>query len=97
MARLRIEVVYARRENQQVVLVEVEEGARAADAIKASRLGLLNPEIEAADAPIGIFGNSVAPETLLRDGDRVEIYRPLVIDPKTARRAKADAKKRRPR
>jgi len=89
MARLRIEVVYAIREHQEVVLVELEEGARALDAIRQSRLSLLHPEIDAVDPSMGIFGRRVPPETLLRDGDRVEIYRPLVSDPKAARRAKA--------
>ena len=97
MARLRIEVVYAKRERQEVVLVELEEGARAIDALRESRLCALYPEIDAAAAPLGIFGQGVPPETLLRDGDRVEIYRPLAIDPKLARRAKATAKKRRGR
>lgn len=94
MARLRIEVVYALPENQRVVLVELEEGARVIDAVRESGLGILHPEIVAADTAVGIFGRRVAPETPLRDGDRVEIYRLLLIDPKTARRAKASAKKR---
>jgi hypothetical protein len=89
MARLRIEVVYAKRDRQEVVLVELDEGARAIDAIRESRLGLLHPEIDAVNPSTGIFGRRVAPETSLRDGDRVEIYRPLLIDPKAARRAKA--------
>ena len=97
MARLRIEVVYAKREHQEVVLVELDEGARAVDAIRESRLGLFYPEIDAVNPSTGIFGRRVPPETLLRDGDRVEIYRPLLTDPKAARIAKATAKRRRPR
>ena len=97
MARLRIEVVYAKREHQEVVLVELDEGARAADAIRESRLSLLYPEIDAVNPSTGIFGRRVPPETPLRDGDRVEIYRPLLTDPKAARSAKAIAKRRRPR
>ena len=89
MARLRIEVVYAKQERQEVVLVELHEGARVVDALRESRLGLLYPEVDAANPAMGIFGRRVAPETLLRDGDRVEIYRPLLADPKAARRAKA--------
>ncbi len=95
MARLRIEVVYARPESQRVVLVELEEGACVVDAVRLSRLGVLHPEIGAADSAVGIFGRRVAPETPLRDGDRVEIYRPLLIDPKTARRAKAQKRRAR--
>jgi putative ubiquitin-RnfH superfamily antitoxin RatB of RatAB toxin-antitoxin module len=94
MARLRVEVVYACPESQQVVLVDLEEGARVADAVRESRLCILHPEIDPACSATGIFGRRAAPDTPLRDGDRVEIYRPLLIDPKTARRAKAAAKAR---
>jgi len=96
MARLRIEVVYAKREHQEVVLVELDEGARAIDAVRESRLVLLHPEIDAVHPSTGIFGRRVPPETPLRDGDRVEVYRPLFIDPKAVRMAKAIAKRRRP-
>ncbi len=97
MARLNIEVIYATREGQEIVQVGLEDGALAIDALRESGLGLRHPEIDAAHSALGIFGRRVAPDTLLRDGDRVEIYRPLRIDPKEARRAKVSAKKRRKR
>jgi len=97
MARLRVEVVYAKRERQEIVLVELDEGARAIDAIRESGLRALHPEIDAANPPTGIFGLRVPPDTILRDGDRVEIYRRLIIDPKAARSAKVSAKRRRSR
>ena len=85
-------------ERQEVVLVELDEGARAVDAIRESRLGLLHPEIDAVNPSTGIFGRRVPPETPLRDGDRVEIYRPLVTDPKAARGAQGTRKRgRRPK
>lgn len=97
MALLRIEVVYALRERQEVVAVELEEGCRAIDALRASGLLLRHPEVSPGNPALGIFGRSVDPATSLRDGDRVEVYRPLRLDPKIARREKAAAKRRRPR
>ena len=47
------------------------------------------PDLDPAHGPIGIFGRVVAPDALLKDGDRVEIYRPLLADPKDARRTRA--------
>lgn len=97
MARLRIEVVYALRERQEVVTVELEEGSRALDALRASGLVRRHPAIPAASPLLGIFGRRADPATPLKDGDRVEVYRPLNLDPKAARREKAAAKRRRPR
>lgn len=95
MARLSIEVIFATRERQEIVSVALEAGARAIDALRASRLCERYPEIDARSPRLGIFGKEVAPDALLADGDRVEIYRPLAIDPKDARRARAGAKSHR--
>jgi len=89
MAKLRIEVVYALPQGEDAVELELASGATAADALKASGLLERHPEIEPARYAIGIFGRVVAPTALLSDGDRVEIYRPLVVDPKEARRLRA--------
>ncbi len=95
MARLNVEVVRADKLRQQVVKLVVEQGASVADAARAS--GLISPDHAASGEalPLGIYGKSVAPDTILRDGDRVEIYRPLKLDPKAARRKKAAMKLRR--
>jgi putative ubiquitin-RnfH superfamily antitoxin RatB of RatAB toxin-antitoxin module len=72
--------------------VEVAEGTTAAGAIEAS--GLLDkfPEIELADNRVGIFGKPCPLNQVLRAGDRVEIYRALIADPKEARRNRAARK-----
>jgi len=97
MARLRIEVIYALRNSQQVVLVEIDEGLRAIDAVRASGLCESHPGLDAVRIRLGIFGVEVRQDALLADGDRVEIYRPLAVDPKEARRTKARAGAMRPR
>ena len=91
MALLSIDVIYARPEGQDIARVALEVGARAIDALRESGLCLRYPEIDPCGTALGIFGHRVSPDTLLRDGDRVEIYRPLRVDPKEARRAKARA------
>jgi len=59
------------------------------EAILLSRIAEEFPEIDTATARLGIFGRPVTPDTVLGDSDRVEIYRPLAIDPKEARRRRA--------
>ncbi len=86
---LHIEVVYALPEEQVLVSLEVEEGTTAAQAVERSGIAQKLPDREVAAAPIGIFGRVVAPGAPLRDGDRIEIYRPLQADPKHARRTRA--------
>ena len=86
---LRIEVAYALRENQVLLELEVTEGTTARQAIERSGILQRFPEIDLPRADLGIFGRVVSPDTPLRDGDRVEIYRSLISDPKDARREKA--------
>ena len=81
MAGIRIEVVYATRGAVDAVTVELQPGATVRDAIQAAGLK--------AGAALGIFGKQVAADTVLADGDRVEIYRPLRLDPKERRRERA--------
>ena len=94
MARLSIEVVYATVQCQEVVSVSLEEGARAIDAVRASGMADRHPEIDATALVLGVFGRVLPPQALLQDGDRVEIYRPLIADPKEARRARAAPRRR---
>ena len=63
--------------------------ATALDAIRASGLFERHPELGLGEPLIGIWGRACAPETVLADGDRVEIYRPLTMDPNEARRLRA--------
>ena len=85
---MRVEVVFALRERQELLETDVEEGATVADVIAASKLSRLFPEVDFATLQAGIWGKPVARDKPVRDGDRVELYRPLEIDPKEARRLK---------
>jgi hypothetical protein len=87
MARLRVEVVRALPGRQDLVAVELEQGATVHAALLAAGMPL--------DQPLGIYGRRVALDARLADGDRVEIYRPLRADPKEARRRRALSRKRR--
>ena len=89
MARLKVEVVYATPAQQDVVELEVEEGATALDAWEASGLAAGHPEMAGSEWMLGIFGKRVKPAERLHEGDRVEAYRPLQVNPKEARREKA--------
>lgn len=86
---LRVEVVYALRDRQALLAVDMEEGGTVGQAIQRSGILGQFPEIDLARAKVGIFGRAVSLDAPLRDGDRVEIYRPLIADPKNARREKA--------
>ena len=92
MSGLRVEVVYAMPEQQDVAVVELPPGATAIAAIHASGILRRHPEIDLAHQKIGVFGKLVRAGTALRDGDRVEIYRSLRADPWEARRARASRK-----
>ncbi|HSF20554.1 MAG TPA: RnfH family protein [Burkholderiales bacterium] len=84
-----MEVAYALRERQALVAVEIEEGATIEEAVQRSGILKTFPEIELQRAKVGIFGRPVALGERMREGDRVEIYRPLIADPKEVRRRKA--------
>lgn len=89
---MKVEVAYAKPEAQLVLPVEVPEGATAEQAIRASGILGRFPEIDLASSSIGIYGKPCALERGLRPGDRVEIYRPLIADPKEARRGRVQRK-----
>ncbi|CAL1240267.1 RnfH family protein [Candidatus Methylocalor cossyra] len=87
---MEVEVAYARADRQALLTVEVPPGATARQAIEASGLLGRFPEIDLAVNRIGIFGQPCGLDQMLSPGDRVEIYRPLIADPKEARRRRAD-------
>ena len=87
-AEISVEVVYSRADTQAVVALQLPRGATVQEAIAASGLRERFPEIEPEPAT-GIFGERVKPGEILNDGDRVEIYRALIADPKQARRQRA--------
>lgn len=84
MPELRVTVVYAEPDRQVTRELALPPGSRVADAIRGAAI-----EHDAARVRFGIFGRLVDATTPLRDGDRVEIYRPLKVDPKEARRRRA--------
>lgn len=93
-ATIRVEVAYARPDEQWVIPVEVPEGATLEQAIAASRIQERFPEIELKAAKVGVFGKLGKLSAVLRAGDRVEIYRPLLADPKEVRKQRAAEGKR---
>lgn len=90
-ARIRVSVVHAEPDRVFSVNLELPPGATVADAIVQSGIRRVRPEVEIRDDRVGIFARKAGLQTVLRDGDRVEIYRPLKIDPKEARRRRASA------
>lgn len=86
-----VEVVYALPDRQSVREVRLQSGATVRDAIQQSGLLALHPEIDLAQAAVGVHGRRTTLDASLRERDRVEIYRPLTADPKDARRRRARA------
>ncbi len=91
---IRVEVVYADASSQVMRSVDLAAGATVEDAIHASYILDLAPA-DFTPARVGIFGRIVARSAVLREGDRVELYRPLKIDPKEARRQRVTRQKTR--
>ncbi len=91
---LNIEVAYAEPGKQSLLAFQVACGTTARQAVLQSALVTEFPHVDFAAAPIGIFGKKVKDSAQLREGDRVEVYRALLIDPKENRRRKAAAKQK---
>lgn len=81
-----VTVIYARPAAVTELHVELPAGSRVADALARSGIAARHPEIDAAVGGVGIYGTRVALDSLLADGDRVEVYRPLLANPKERRR-----------
>ena len=86
---IQVEVVYAQAAKQDLVRLSVPEGSTVRQAIEASGLLAKYPEIDLAKNKLGIFAKLSKADTVLRDRDRVEIYRPLIADPKEVRKQRA--------
>lgn len=95
MKRIHIEVVYASKTKQHLIKLSVNEGSTIETAIEQSGILTLYPEINLAKHKVGIFSKVKALSDEIKEGDRIEIYRPLLIDPMEARRAKAKMNARR--
>jgi putative ubiquitin-RnfH superfamily antitoxin RatB of RatAB toxin-antitoxin module len=94
--RICVEVAYALPDRQEIVMLEVEPGTTAVQAVALSAIQEHFPELVLEGAKLGIFGKAVDDAQVLKAGDRVEIYRPLIADPKEVRKRRAaEAKERR--
>jgi len=89
-ANILVEVAYALPEKQYLQRVTLEEGATVEEAIRASGLLTLRSDIDLTKNKVGIYSRPVKLADSVKDGDRVEIYRPLIADPKELRRQRAD-------
>ncbi len=87
--KIQVEVAYALRDEQLILPVVVDSGSTLQDAIQRS--GILDrfPEIDLKVSKVGVFGKLAKLDTVLRQDDRVEIYRPLLADPKEVRKQRA--------
>lgn len=89
-AKLSIDVCYALPDAQTLITVELAPGATVQQAIDASGILARHPEIDLAKLKAGIYGKIKPLDAALADHDRVEIYRPLIVDPKAARQRRVD-------
>jgi len=87
-------VAYATPDKQVEIALEVEENCTVALAIQRSGILQLFPDVKLGEASVGIYSKKVALDAGLREGDRIEIYRPLKIDPKQARLLRAKRAKK---
>ena len=87
--RIHIEVAYALPDRQKILSLLVEPGTTIGEAIEQSRIAEHFEGIEIRDDMVGIFGRRKTLKDVLTEGDRVEIYRPLLADPKEVRRERA--------
>ncbi|TAN82763.1 MAG: RnfH family protein [Gallionella sp.] len=88
--KINIEVVYALPDEQTLLKQSVPEGMTVAEAVKLCGILDKHPEIDLAANKLGIFGKLTRADAVLRDKDRIEIYRPLTADPKEVRRKRAE-------
>ncbi len=84
-----IEVAYATADFQKIMECEIDAGVSPRDAARHSGIGQYFTDIDFNSCKLGIFGKSIAEDYHLVDGDRIEIYRPLIADPKEVRRERA--------
>ena len=89
---LEVEVAYVLLERQFLKAIKLERGATVREAIVASGVLSEFPQINLESASVGIFSKRITLDTPLSDGDRVEIYRPLLVSPTEARRLRAQRK-----
>ena len=84
-----VEVAYALADKQSLISLEVKEGTTLKEAIETSGILEIYNQIDLSKQQVGIFSKFASLDTVLREKDRVEIYRPLVADPKEVRKERA--------
>jgi len=94
VSEIRVEVVYALPERQYLRTVKLEEGSTVEQAIVASGLLELRKDIDLKSNKVGVYSRPVKLADIISDGDRIEIYRPLIADPKELRRQRAEKSKK---
>jgi len=93
-SKITVEVAYARPDMQVILPIEVEAGTSLVEAIHISGILEQFSDIDMAKNKRGIFGKIATDDTVLREHDRIEIYRPLIADPKESRRKRAEKKEK---
>lgn len=86
---INVEIVYANLQQQQLITLQVPSPCSLNSALDQSGILKQFPEINLLENKVGIFGKCVSLETILQDGDRIEIYCPLTLDPKQIRKQRA--------
>jgi len=94
MLPITVQVVYALADKQTVITLAVPVDCNAQQAVEKSGVLIQHADIPWPDSKLGIFGKIVPQNTRLKEGDRIEIYRPLIIDPKESRRQRAQLAKK---
>jgi putative ubiquitin-RnfH superfamily antitoxin RatB of RatAB toxin-antitoxin module len=92
--QLPVEIVLATPGRQVLLALDVVAGSSVADVIARSGIGLQFPELDLDEMAVGIWGTPISRDRPVGPGDRVELYRPLEVDPREARRQRASAEKR---
>jgi len=87
-----VQVCYAMPERELLLALRVAAGSTLEQAVRASGLLQAVPEVDLATSAVGIYGKKKTLDTVLREHDRIELYRPLIADPKEARRRRAGGK-----
>ena len=87
--QISVEVVYPLPQKQEIFTVKLPSGATVREAIESSGVLAKYPEIDLAKNKFGVYAKLAKPDAVLRDRDRVEIYRPLIADPKEVRKQRA--------
>lgn len=93
MSNIQIEVVYGTPEQQLILVIDVPAETCVEDAIKASDIIQHFPEIDLSINKVGVWNRTCKLTDTLKNGDRIEVYRPLIADPKEVRRQRAERAK----